>query len=108
MGKPGFAAGRGGLCCVPMQTHLRPIAAVALAAALLAPAVADEHASPVEEIAALRQQVVALEARVAALEAEAADRRAGGQAVARVATIADRALARLTDMMRGLRGGAEP
>ena len=65
-----------------MQTHVRPIAAAALAAALTLPALADEHASRAEEVAALRLTVAALAARVAALEAEAADRQAGGRAVA--------------------------
>ena len=91
-----------------MQTHLRRIAAALLAMGLALPALADERASPVGEEAALRQQVEALEARVAALEAEASDRRAGGRAVAQVALIADRAMQRLTDMMRSLRGDAEP
>ena len=92
-----------------MQTHLRRIAAAALAMGLTLPAaLADGRASPAGEDAALRLKVEALEARVAALEAEAADRRVGGRAVARVALIADRAMQRLTDMMRSLRGGTEP
>jgi hypothetical protein len=88
---------------VPMKTHLCRLAAASLVAALALPAAAQESRTPgAEDVARLQERIAALEARVTALEVRQERLPPGGEAIARVALIADRAMARLTEMMREL------
>jgi hypothetical protein len=95
---------------VPMKTHPRRLAAALVIAALAWPAAAQESQTfGAEDAARLREHIAELEARVAALEAAEDGLRPGGKAIARVALMADRAMTRLTEMMRELKrgGGSE-
>ncbi|MGH6922348.1 MAG: hypothetical protein ACRED5_01135 [Propylenella sp.] len=91
---------------MPMKTHLCRLAAAPLVAALALPVAAQDSQTPgVEDVARLNERIAALEARVTALESAEDGLRPGGEAIARVALIADRAMARLTEMMRDLKSG---
>ena len=85
-----------------MRTHLR-IVVVGLAAALALPAAGQDERPPSAEIARLDARIAALEARIAALETEEEDLRPGGEAIERVALLADRAISRLVDVVRELK-----
>jgi len=95
-----------------MQTHMRRVAIALLLALLAAPAAAQqrasaETASSSEELTRLQERLAALESRVAALEAEQGGVRPNGEAIARVALLADRAMRNLVDMVEVLKHGRE-
>jgi hypothetical protein len=95
-----------------MQTHMRRVA-IALLLAGLAGSVAAQQRPPAatvppsEQLMQLRERLATLESRVAALEAEESDVRPGGEAIARVALLADRAMRNLVDMVRVLKHGRD-
>ncbi len=89
---------------VPMKTHLAPITAVALLAAFAPPVAAEDAQTPGGYAAArLEARIAELEARVSALEAEKTAERPAGEAILRVAFLADSAMRRLVDMVRELK-----
>ena len=97
------------MLAVPMKTHRTRLLALALAGlmagVLAGPAAAGDRAGPSDdEVARLEARIEALEARVAMLAEENAGSRSGGEAMARVALIADRAMANLFAVVREFKG----
>ncbi len=97
------------MLAVPMKTHRLHFLALALAgltAGLLAGPVAAGNPAALrdDEVARLEARIEALEARVALLAEESAGPRSGGEAMARVALIADRAMANLFAIVRDFKG----
>lgn len=82
---------------------MRSVAAAALAAFIAVSAVAEERATGPDVVAQLQARIATLEARVAALERAKPRPRPGGDAIDRVALLADRAMQRLVDMVRNLK-----
>jgi uncharacterized small protein (DUF1192 family) len=68
---------------------------------------APAEAPTARQLAELQERIATLESRIAALEAEKSDIHPGGEAIDRVALLADRAMRNLVDMVRVLKHGRE-